>query len=1455
MKKSSPSTSSTVSSSIQVSNSSSLKHGMQRTSGETNSKKDNEESYGSDSNKPDYYIDKDELEKVLDSNIYPQKRLFRYLHTRKIPDIPENNEKRKTYPLYHSNPISRIFFLWVMPLIKIGYKRTLQPMDLFKLDERLSIEKLYSDFESIWLANSSKYNSYKGESNKIPRYLLVKCVLLSFKYMLGFSVLFCILGNCSSAFNPMLTKRLINFVEAKQLLPHLHVNKGVGYAIGASIIMLLNGIFFNHFLHNSMMAGGQIRSVLTKALLKKSFKLSGYSQYKYSTGKITSMMSTDLSRLELAFAFQPMLWAFPAPIIIVLVLLIINVGPISLVGIALFFVAVTVTLLAFKRMIKFRIQANIFTDQRVTFMREILSNMKMIKYYAWEDAYQSNVEGKRKLEVGRVVRMQYTRNFFTAMALIVPSLCSLIVFLALYKLKGHSKGAGDIFSSLSLFQVLSIQMFFLPISLATGIDGFIALGRIQDFLLTEEEDEDDNHNNAGYFGPCDSESNALELEHCSFEWDDYESMESGTVAKADTKLSITKDEKLQDLQTTSFKGFEDLNFTIKKGEMVIVTGSIGTGKTSLLLALAKFMKQSNPMGKFKQAGSLLLCGYPWVQNTTVRNNILFGSKFDPQKYSKIMDACSLLSDLEILPAADLTEIGERGITLSGGQKARINLARSVYKDKDIYLFDDVLSAVDARVGKHIMDACMLKYLKGKTRILATHQLSLIEKADRVIFLGTDGNFDIGTVAELCKRSTGFANLLEFSQNLAEKEKMKEMEDEAVDCGEDVAENPDGISEDEVTELHYDHDQLELKKRITRSTVATGANSDKNEILIKEEDKPDAEKRGQITNKEERAVNSIGFNIYKEYVQAGAGKRLYLLFIFIYGLLVIFTAFTNLFTSVWLSFWTEMKFTNRGEGFYMGMYCFWVFVTLLFMVCQFTLLCTVGVNASKNLNLKAVRKLLHTPMSFMDTTPIGRVLNRFTKDTDTLDNEIVEQLRLFIYQTANLGGVIIMCIIYLPWFAIAVPFLLGAYVLLADHYQSSGREVKRLEAVQRSFVYNNFNEVLSGMLTIKCYNLKDMFLEKNDFFINKQNEATFLSVAVQRWVALSMDIVAVAFALIITLLCVTRQFHVGASSTGVMLTYVLQLPGILNTLLRAMTQTENDMNSVERLVSYANTLPQEAAYRSEITMDKNWPVHASIKFDNVNMSYRPGLPLVLKNVSMEIKSGEKIGICGRTGAGKSTIMSALYRLVELSSGHIFIDGVDISKIGLYDLRSKLCIIPQDPVLFKGTIRKNLDPFGERSDEELWDALVRGGAISDLGAVTNGDKLHKFHLDQMVQEDGVNFSLGERQLLALSRALVRNSKILILDEATSSVDYETDSKIQSKIIGEFSHCTILCIAHRLKTILNYDRILVLDRGEIKEFDTPYNLYHSGGNNNGNKGIFRDMCDRSGITADNFEEPKRG
>lgn len=1420
----------------------------------------------------------------LEADVRPQKRLLSRVLSKKVPPIPLDDE-RKPYPHKSANIISQIFFWWLFPVMNAGYKRTLTSQDLFTLPDDVKVETMANKFYKSFEIRSSKARvkhiqkkcKARGENlgnssvdaeddladYQLPKTVPIFALLDTFWWQYLTASIFLVLANGGMTCNPLLSKHLIKYVELKAYGHETGVGKGVGYALGSAGVILVTGLCINHFFYRSMLTGAQAKAVLTKALLDKSFRLNAEARHKYPTSKITSMMGTDLARIDFALGFQPFLFVFPIPVAIAIAILIINVGAVSLIGVALLFIFMIAITLSTVKLFKYRAKANAFTDRRVDYIKEVLNNLKIIKFYSWEPPYHDGITEVRRKEMKIIYSMQVLRNIVTAFAMSLTLFASMVCFLVLYAVKSKSRDPAAIFSSVSLFNVLTQQVIMLPMALNSGVDAYIGITRVGAFMDAGEIDHKDTKIEAegDNLNHMIEANDAIRVQNGHFEWETFEqdneeedkkkdkageaSKEDSTQEKIkgdDKSEGKTSDDDSSTLEEKSFVGLKKINLTVKKGEFVVITGLIGSGKSSLLSALAGFMKKSE--GTLAVNGSLLLCGYPWVQNATVKENILFGNEFNEERYKDVVYSCSLESDLDILPAGDRTEIGERGITLSGGQKARINLARAVYANKDIILMDDVLSAVDARVGKHIMENCFSRMLGDKTRILATHQLSLIGNADRVVFLNGDGSIEIGTFEELSSSNAGFQKLMAFNSD------SQSSKDDSSELIEDADDNEvrslayEKYEEDEERELEREMIQRQISKR---SSIKT--NEIDEEALHRDYNK-DKTGDGKLFMDEEKAENQISFEVYKNYAKYGSGVFKNYGIVPIVFLTCVLATFCQIFTNTWLSFWTEHRFNGRNDAFYIGLYIMFTFLSFVMLTTEFVFLVYMTNTASVKLNIMAVKRILHAPMSFMDTTPMGRILNRFTKDTDVLDNEIGDQMRFLLFTFANIVGVIILCICYLPWFAIAVPFLGFIFVAMANYYQASAREIKRLEAVKRSFVYNNFNETLSGMATIKAFKAANRFLNKNNTFLNNTNEAYFINIANQRWLAIHLDILACVFALIIALLCVFRVFSISAASVGLLTSYVFQIAGQLSMLIRTYTQVENEMNGVERLCEYAFKIPEEAPYLiTENTPPKEWPQQGVVSFDKVNLSYRPELPLVLRDVSFDVKPMEKIGICGRTGAGKSSIMTALYRLSELQSGKIIIDGIDISTLGLQDLRSKLSIIPQDPVLFRGTIRKNLDPFGDYDDNKLWDALRRSGLIegSKLEAVKEQDKdlptLHKFHLDQGVEDEGSNFSLGERQLIAFGRALVRDSKILILDEATSSVDYETDSKIQATIVREFSQCTILCIAHRLKTIIDYDKILVLDKGEVREFDTPWNLF------NLEDSIFQQMCKRSNITEQDF------
>lgn len=708
--------------------------------------------------------------------------------------------------------------------------------------------------------------------------------------------------------------------------------------------------------------------------------------------------------------------------------------------------------------------------------------------------------------------------------------------------------------------------------------------------------------------------------------------------------------------------------------------------------------------------------------------------------------------------------------------------------------DDPLSAVDAHVGRHIFDNAILGLLKDKCRILATHQLWVLNRCDRIIWMDNGKIQAIDTFDNLMRDFSAFQQMLETTA---------------------VEEKKDGPVVPAAAE-----DRAEGKKKKGKSLMQA----------------------------EERAVSSVPWSVHASYIRASGSI---LNGVLILSLLIISQG-ANIATSLWLSFWTSNKFGLK-MGQYIGVYAALGAVQAMLMFAFMVSLTVCGTRASKTLLRLAVARALRAPMAFFDTTPLGRITNRFSRDVDVMDNSLSDAMRMYFFSVASIVSVFALIIAYFYYFAIALVPLFFLFLFATSYYRSSAREVKRFEAVLRSHVFAKFSESLSGVACIRAYGLTQKFVVDIRAAVDQMDSAYYLTYANQRWLSVRLDIIGNCLVFTTGILVVTSRFNVSPSIGGLVLSYILSIVQMLQFTVRQLAEVENGMNAVERILHYGTKLEEEAPLKT-IDVRKSWPEKGEIVFDNVEMRYRDGLPLVLHGLSMHVQGGERIGIVGRTGAGKSSIMSTLFRLVEISGGYITIDGLDIATIGLQDLRSRLSIIPQDPTLFRGTIRSNLDPFGEHTDMDLWAALRQAGLVAeDPPAAANSNGVvaaapaakdpSRIQLDTIVEEDGLNFSLGQRQLMALARALVRASQIIVCDEATSSVDMETDDKIQATIATAFRGKTLLCIAHRLRTIIGYDRICVMDKGHIAEMDTPINLWRVEG------GIFRGMCERSGIRMEDI------
>ncbi|KAL6706879.1 ATP-binding cassette transporter yor1 [Coniothyrium glycines] len=1395
------------------------------------------------------YTDGSDIDSDATSSIGKKRRKRQWNPLKRNP--PPVPKTRDVCPEYSANPLSKLTWQWMQPLMRTGYKRPLERNDIWSVNPDRSADVMAERLEAA-------FKTRRAAGGQRP---LLGALFDTFKWEFIIGGLCQLSASVIQAVAPFVLRFLINFavkayVAQRTGAPAPNIGEGIGLVVGITVLQALQSLFTNHFMYRGMMIGGEARGVLIALIFSKAMKLSGRAKaggtaileapptdikpgseeeikwYKkmlgkkrkekkkpaeaagvagdgegWGNGRIVNLMSTDTYRVDQASGFFHMIWTAPIGLLITTALLLVNLTYSALPGLGLILIAMPLLGRAVKTLFRRRVAINKITDQRVSLTQEILQGVRFVKYFGWETSFLERIHNIRKQEIGKIQILLAIRNAVLAVGMSMPVFASMVSFIT-YSQVNSNLDPAPIFSSLALFNSMRIPLNFLPLVIGQVIDANASIRRIQEFLLAEEAEES---------GKWDYDAkDALTLREADFTWERHpttnaEDSPANAGKKPETKQEKKdrkaevkqekKDKRASDLAAKAAgittpsdttivpeeKPFEikGLNLTFGRNELTAVIGSVGSGKSSLLAALAGDMRKTN--GEVVFGASRAFCPqYAWIQNASVRENIIFGKDFDAKWYDQVVDACALRPDLDMLPHGDATEIGERGITVSGGQKQRMNIARAIYFDADIVLMDDPLSAVDAHVGRHIMDNAICGLLKNKCRILATHQLHVLSRCDRIIWV-EDGRVQaVDTFENLMANNKEFVHLMSTTAKEDEEE-----EKEDADADDDVG--------DAIVQVKSTKKERKMKKQAALMQV------------------------------EERATKSVSWSVWIEYVRAGGGLWVGPL-VFI---LLVLSQGANIVTSLWLSYWTSDKF-GFSEGAYIAAYAsFGVSQAMLMFL--FSLAVSVfGTEAGKVMLHRAVTRVLRAPMSFFDTTPLGRITNRFSKDIDVMDNTLTDAIRMYFLTLAMIISVFILIIAYYYYYAIALGPLFLFFLFSAAFYRSSAREVKRHEAVLRSTVFARFSEAVMGTPTIRAYGLQDQFSRSVRSAVDDMNSAYYLTFANQRWLSVRLDVVGILLVFTTGILVVTSRFSVDPSIAGLVLSYILTIVQMIQFTVRQLAEVENNMNSTERIHHYGTQLEEEAALHVD-NVRPTWPEHGEIVFDNVEMRYRAGLPLVLKGLSMHVRAGERIGVVGRTGAGKSSIMSTLFRLQELSGGSIVIDGVDIASIGLHDLRSKLAIIPQDPTLFRGTIRSNLDPFHEHSDLELWSSLRQADLVSN--AQSMDDHSARIHLDSVVEEEGLNFSLGQRQLMALARALVRGSQIIVCDEATSSVDFETDAKIQQTIVQGFRGKTLLCIAHRLKTIINYDRICVMDAGQIAELDSPLNLFDQGG-------IFKGMCDRSGI-----------
>uniref|UniRef100_A0A8C3APB4 Multidrug resistance-associated protein 4 n=1 Tax=Cyclopterus lumpus TaxID=8103 RepID=A0A8C3APB4_CYCLU len=1166
--------------------------------------------------------------------------------------------------------------VWLTPLLYLGHKRRLEESDMYSVLPEDRSEILGEELHRFWELEVRKATK-ELKKPKLSR-VLIKCYGKSY----AAAGIFTFSLEALKVIQPLLLGKVIMYFENYDPDDQRSLHMVYSYAAAMSLSTFGLTILQHLYYYRVQRIGMKIRVALCHMIYRKALGLGSESMVHTTTGQIVNLLSNDVNRFDEITLNLHYLWVGPLQAMVIILFLWYEIGLSCLAGVAIIALMMPVQTWFGKLFGIFRSKTAVLTDNRIRIMNEVVSGIRIIKMYAWEKPFSSLVTEVRRKEISQILKSSYLRglnmaSFFASSKIIV------FVTFTTYVLLGNALTASRVFVTVSLYGTIKLTVtLFFPLAVEKLSETAVSIRRIESALLLEEKRE-----------------NSVEIEKLTCYWD----------------------------KSLDAPSLENISITMKSHQLLTVIGPVGAGKSSLLSAILGELPHDT--GILKVTGQLTYAAQqPWVFPGTIRSNILFGRELDPQKYERVLQACALKRDLELLPDGDLTLIGDRGATLSGGQRARVNLARAVYQDADIYLLDDPLSAVDAEVGRHLFEKCICGLLKNKSRILVTHQLQYLKAADQIVVLN-----EVGAPGE---------------QNIS----------------------------------------MEISNKTSRRPASKGL--------------PIFVETVRSVAEETRAEGNVSGHVYLKYFSAGCNP-LVLMAIVVLSVMAEVGHDTLTLMTFSLSFVDlVLLFVLRGL----------TAAAVVFGYARSLVIFRGLVRSAQALHNNMFSAVLRTPVHFFDVNPIGRILNRFSKDISQIDSMLpitfVDFYQLFLQNVA----VVAVAASVIPLILIPVIPLLVVFLYLRRFYLRTSRDVKRLESTTRSPVFSHLSSSLQGLWTIRALRAEDRLKKAFDAHQDLHSEAWFLFLMTSRWFALHLDSICAVLIAMSIFGCILLRDGLKAGEVGLVLTYVVTLVGNFQWTVRQSAEVENMMTSVERVVEYTE-LESEAPWETQKQPPPNWPNKGLVTFDQVSFSYSSDGPLVLKGISATFQPNEKVGIVGRTGAGKSSLVSALFRLSE-PQGKIYIDGVLTSEIGLHDLRQKMSIIPQDPVLFTGSMRKNLDPFNQHSDEDLWKALEEVQLKSLLEELPGG-------LETVLAESGSNFSTGQRQLVCLARAILRKNRILVIDEATANVDPRTDALIQKTIRDKFNKCTVLTIAHRLNTIVDSDRILVLDGGTIQELDRPFTL----------------------------------
>ncbi|KAL7752135.1 hypothetical protein RI367_002178 [Sorochytrium milnesiophthora] len=1299
---------------------------------------------------------------------------------------PSLQQQQRPAPALDSAPwFSRLFFHWVQPII--SKRRNITEDDLNELQNWDQSQFLANRFLGFWHAEQQRSPSSPSVGRAIFRTLRSE-IIWTGVYALA-----------------EVGAKIAEAVLLGYIIQYFRIDQGdsrIGYAYASGLVVatFLHSILHHQLFFVGMRMAVQIRTMFIATIYRKALALSAASSA--SAGTVVNLVSNDVATFEPLCIFGHFAWTGILEIILCTGLLYWYLGWPAFVGLAVFALLIPLQGWFANLFAKFRGKTVSWRDSRIRLMSDLLVGINVVKFSTWELPFSEEIRRIRDKELKALMTSSSMEAFNEAFYFIFPYLISLVTFGAAW-LAGRTLLPERVFPAIGLFNIMRLTMTnFFPKAVKSFSESRISCQRIGEFLVLPEVDSGAPASDGQSKDSAGSGDAIVRFEQASFSW------KRSSAAAASTSSQET-------IKAPDHATLRDITLDIPRASLVAVIGPVGCGKSSLLNAI---------LGEMEPAGGRMVINSAarasvgkqfqsyasqssWIIAGTVRDNIVFGSPRDDQWFWEVIKCCELERDLELWENGIDTVVGERGVMLSGGQRARICLARAIYARPALLLLDDPLSAVDTRVARRLFDTLRSHpALQHCTRVLVTHQLQFVRECDQVVIIEGGSVVDTGSWDHVLARATmGWRKVLKEYETAVE-----EMDITAMD------ELDDGVeATGAATAVNASADVLKVADGVTSEV-----NLDK-----------DGEAKARTNENEETAqIGHVQFKTYADFLFAPTPTLFTVLLI----VLLLASQAIVVYSDWHLTIWVTRTANEQTHGYYPLLYLIFVLVSLVLGNVRAILSFWMMLRASGALSRKMLFRVLRAPMSWFASQPTGRILNRFSRDQSQVD----ELLPAILFDTLQcflivLGNVIVVVVVNW-WVAIAIPILGAGFVILRTMYIHASRQVKRFEAITRSPVYSQLSESLEGLPVIRAFRVQEGFTDRFMEAQNHNTRAVFAFNACARWLGLRLDLLSTLFLAVAAYAAIAAgsQGNARPGQIGLALSYVLQLNGLMQWMVRQSVECEIMFVAVERMLEYSN-LESEPPEHIEPAPRPTWPEHGEVVIEDMSLTYPGSATPVLKNWNVVFPAGHKVGIVGRTGAGKSSFFLSLFRMYEFA-GRISIDGIDTKSLGVKDLRASISIIPQEPFLFKGTLRFNLDPFSTFSDQEVWHALE---AVELKGAV---ERLAG-KLDAEVTDNGKNFSVGERQLLCLARAILKKSKVIVLDEATANVDYHTDSLIQESIRTQFRDSLVLTIAHRLSTVFtDYDKILVLNAGEIAQYGHAYELLQD------RDGLLAKMVDDTGEEA---------